>query len=66
MCCKILDEAGSAGLQRHQQAFVTGGQIEKNVVGIAEAFAQSARDRLRLCYVLFLDCSKGFSLLSWK
>ena len=66
MFSKILDDAGASQLRRFQQAFVSGGQIERNVIGIAEAIASAQHNRHALRFLLFLDCSKGFNMLSWE
>jgi len=65
MYARLLDEAASSQLKRYQQAFVSGGQIERNVVGVAQE-AASPRDEQLLKLLLFLDCSKGFNLMSWE
>ncbi len=62
----ILDRACAEQLRRRQQAFVSGGQVELNVIGISEATARAQRDPATLQCLLFLDYSKGFNMLSWE
>eukprot|EP00959_Pyramimonas_sp_CCMP1952_P121277 2535983-Pyramimonas_sp.AAC.1 len=63
---KILDRRVSEQLRQRQQAFVFGGQIERNVIGRSEAVALARRDPSSLRDLLFLDCTKGFNALSWE
>ena len=65
MISKLLDEGLSRQLKEYQQAFVTDGSIAKNIVGIAEEISIGRRRQV-LSFFLFLDCSKGFNMLSWE
>ena len=64
MVSKILDKGMADSLHPAQQAFCSGRNIMRNVVGLNEAYYE-ASERRRLKFVLCLDCSKGYNFMGW-
>ena len=63
MSMLLLSEAAASTISKHNQAFISEGDIMHNVFGMHEHF-HSVYAKARLHLMLFLDCSKGFNRLS--
>ena len=59
----VLSEVASDCVRDHNQAFIREGDIAHNIVLMHEAF-QSMSSKRQLYFMIFLDCTKGYNLLS--
>ena len=63
MLALVVDEVAAGQLLPLNQAFVTGGDIMYNVLGLQEEFNNTLTDR-QLRLILLMDCTKGFNYIS--
>ena len=63
MLALVVDEVAAKQLLPLQQAFISGGDIMYNVLGLHDEFSSSLTDR-RLRLIILMDCTKGFNYIS--
>ncbi len=59
----VIDEVASSTILIHNQAFVRNGDIMRNLVHLHETWQRYSQQR-QLIWFLFMDCQKGFNMLS--
>ena len=63
MASRVLDEVAAPTLRERNQAFVSGGDISHNLVSMHDAH-QRAISKDQLSFLMCLDCSKGYNMVS--